>query len=171
MNILTYLSWVRKLWNTVVEIVKLIEETIPDDGAGKEKLAAFDVMLKAALEKADDVDESFDKLQPVAHDIVAAVVAPHSYQCRFYSSPNTVVEYLDNPNRWPSTIGVIEEGTLIKCTMIRKTGTWLWSESVHVWGEILNGPHKGVVAKLVDISSYIENGKYSPDERFLIEIE
>lgn len=74
MNILTYLSWVRKLWNTVVEIVKLIEETIPDDGAGKEKLAAFDIMLKAALDKADDIDESFDKLQPVAHDIVAAVV-------------------------------------------------------------------------------------------------
>ena len=74
MNILTYLSWVRKLWNTVVEIVKLIEETIPDDGAGNEKLAAFDVMLKAALEKADDIDESFDKLRPVAHDIVGAVV-------------------------------------------------------------------------------------------------
>lgn len=74
MNILTYLSWVRKLWNTVVEIVKLIEETIPDDGAGKEKLAAFDIMLKAALDKADDIDESFDRLQPVAHDIVAAVV-------------------------------------------------------------------------------------------------
>ena len=74
MNIMTYLSWVRKLWNTAVEIVKLIEETIPDDGAGKAKLAAFDVMLKAAIEKADDIDESFDKLQPVAHDIVAAVV-------------------------------------------------------------------------------------------------
>ena len=74
MNILTYLNWVRKLWRTVVEIVKLIEETIPDDGAGKEKLIAFDIMLKAALEKADDIDESFDKLQPVAHDIVAAAV-------------------------------------------------------------------------------------------------
>ena len=79
MNILTYLSWVRKLWNTVVEIVKLIEETIPDDGAGKEKLAAFDIMLKAALDKADDIDESFDKLQPVAHDIVAAVVSGGGY--------------------------------------------------------------------------------------------
>jgi hypothetical protein len=55
--------------------VKLIEQTIPDDGAGKEKLLAFDIMLKAALEKADDIDdESFDKLQPVAHDIVKAVV-------------------------------------------------------------------------------------------------
>jgi len=74
MNIFTYLSWVKKLWTMVVDIVKLIEETIPDDGAGKEKLAAFDIMLKAAIEKADDVDESFDKLQPVAHDIVSAVV-------------------------------------------------------------------------------------------------
>jgi|TARA_R110000772_G_C13186180_1_gene428574 hypothetical protein len=74
MNIFTYLSWVKKLWTTVVEIVKLIEETIPDDGAGKAKLAAFDLMLKAALEKADDIDESFDRLQPVAHDIVGAVV-------------------------------------------------------------------------------------------------
>ena len=74
MNIFTYLSWVRKLWTTVVEIVKLIEETIPDDGAGKEKLVAFDLMLKAAIDKSEDIDESFDKLQPVAHDIVAAVV-------------------------------------------------------------------------------------------------
>jgi hypothetical protein len=74
MNILTYLGWVKKLWTMVVDIVKLIEETIPDDGAGKEKLAAFDIMLKAAIEKADDIDESFDKLQPVAHDIVSAVV-------------------------------------------------------------------------------------------------
>ena len=74
MNILTYLSWVKKLWTMVVDIVKLIEETIPDDGAGKEKLVAFDIMLKAAIEKADDIDESFDKLQPVAHDIVSAVV-------------------------------------------------------------------------------------------------
>jgi len=74
MSLFQYLSWMRRLWAMVVEIVKLIEETIPDDGAGKEKLLAFDIMLKAALEKADDIDESFDKLQPVAHDIVAAVV-------------------------------------------------------------------------------------------------
>jgi len=74
MSLFQYLSYMRKLWSTVVEIVKLIEETIPDDGAGKEKLIAFDIMLKAALEKADDIDESFDKLQPVAHDIVAAIV-------------------------------------------------------------------------------------------------
>lgn len=74
MGFLDYLRWVKKLWTMVVDIVKLIEETIPDDGAGKQKLAAFDIMLKAAIDKADDIDESFDKLQPVAHDIVAAVV-------------------------------------------------------------------------------------------------
>lgn len=74
MSLFQYLSYMRKLWSMVVEIVKLIEETIPDDGAGKEKLVAFDIMLKAALDKADDIDESFDKLQPVAHDIVATVV-------------------------------------------------------------------------------------------------
>ncbi len=74
MNLFTYLGWVKKLWSMVVDIIKLIEETIPDDGAGKQKLEAFDVMLKLAIEKAEDIDESFDKLQPVAHDIVGAVV-------------------------------------------------------------------------------------------------
>lgn len=74
MSLFEYLGWMRKLWTTVVDIVKLIEETIPDDGAGKQKLAAFDVMLKAAIEKADDIDAEFDKLQPVAHDIVSTVV-------------------------------------------------------------------------------------------------
>lgn len=74
MNLFEYLGWVKRLWSMVVEIVKLIEETIPDDGAGKEKLAAFDIMLKAAIAKADDIDAEFDKLQPVAHDIVSSVV-------------------------------------------------------------------------------------------------
>ena len=74
MSLFEYLGWMRRLWSMVVEIVKLIEETIPDDGAGKEKLVAFDLMLKAAIEKADDIDASFDKLQPVAHDIVSTVV-------------------------------------------------------------------------------------------------
>jgi len=75
MSLFEYLGWVKRLWSMVVEIVKLIEETIPDDGAGKEKLAAFDLMLKGAIEKADDIDAEFDKLQPVAHDIVNVVVA------------------------------------------------------------------------------------------------
>ena len=74
MNLFEYLGWVKRLWSMVVEIVKLIEETIPDDGAGKQKLAAFDIMLKAAIEKADDIDAEFSKLQPVAHDIVSTVV-------------------------------------------------------------------------------------------------
>lgn len=75
MSLFEYLGWVKRLWSMVVEIVKLIEETIPDDGAGTEKLAAFDLMLKGAIEKADDIDAEFDKLQPVAHDIVNVVVA------------------------------------------------------------------------------------------------
>ena len=75
MNLLTYLGWVKKLWKTVIDIIKLIEETIPDNGAGKEKLAAFDLLLKAAIEKSEDIDEEFDKLQPVAHDIVNVAVA------------------------------------------------------------------------------------------------
>jgi hypothetical protein len=74
MNLFEYLGWVKRLWSMVVDIVKLIEETIPDDGAGKEKLLAFDIMLKAAIEKADDIDAEFSKLQPVAHDIVSSVV-------------------------------------------------------------------------------------------------
>ena len=74
MGLFEYLKWVKRLWTTVVDIVKLIEETIPDDGAGNSKLIAFDAMLKGAIEKADDIDEDFDKLKPVAHDIVSAVV-------------------------------------------------------------------------------------------------
>ena len=31
-------------------------------------------MATALTTKADDIDESFDKLRPVAHDIVGAVV-------------------------------------------------------------------------------------------------
>ena len=75
MNLFSYLKWVKRLWKMVSEIVRLIEDTSPDEGAGSAKLAAFDIMLKAAIEKADDIDESFDKLQPVSHDIVSAIVS------------------------------------------------------------------------------------------------
>lgn len=74
MSFFEYLAWVKRLWSMCVEIVKLIEETIPDEGAGNAKLAAFDVMLKAAIEKADDIDIEFDRIRPVAHDIVTTIV-------------------------------------------------------------------------------------------------
>jgi hypothetical protein len=103
------------------------------------------------------------------NETFAAVVAANS--CKeggLYSSPGTVTEYLDNTNRWPTVRGVIEQGTRIKCTMIRRKGTWLWPESISVWGQIITGPHEGVVANLNDISNYGENhNTYSPDERFL----
>jgi len=88
MNLWTYLTWVKRLWTMVADIVRLIEETIPDDGAGNAKLAAFDVLLKAAIEKADDIDESFEKLQPVAHDIVGAVVSLYNATGLFRKKDN-----------------------------------------------------------------------------------
>lgn len=88
MSFFEYIKWVAKLWSAVVAIVKKIEETIPNDGAGKEKLEAFDVLLRRAIEKADDIDESFERLQPVAHDIVAAVVSLYNATGIFRKSKN-----------------------------------------------------------------------------------
>lgn len=74
MNILTYIKYVALLWDLCVTIVKQVEATIPDGGAGSAKLAAFDVILKGLVDKSEDISESFESIQPVAHDIVAAIV-------------------------------------------------------------------------------------------------
>jgi len=75
MELLTYLSLVKRLWKTVVELVVIIEHEIPDEGSGSKKLDAFDVLLKGAIDRADDFDEPMETIAPVAHNIVTAVVA------------------------------------------------------------------------------------------------
>lgn len=75
MNFFSYITAVRQLWPICVDLIRLIEETIPDEGAGSKKLAAFDMMLKAAIDRSEDISDSFEALQPIAHDIVGTVVS------------------------------------------------------------------------------------------------
>ena len=92
-----------------------------------------------------------------------------------YSAPNSMAEYDSNPKSWLDVVGVLNSGTQIKCTMVRKHGTMLWGSSVTTFAEIMDGHHKGIVVDIEDIS-VLSSKKYrgiifrKPDPRILKEV-
>ena len=92
-----------------------------------------------------------------------------------YSAPNSMAEYHENPETWPDIVDVLSSGTQIKCKMVRKHGTMLWGSSTTIFAEILDGPHKGKVVDVEDISE-LSSKEYEgiifrkPDTRILKEV-
>ena len=92
-----------------------------------------------------------------------------------YSAPNSVAEYLENPEVWPDIVDVLNSGTQIKCKMVRKHGTLLWGSSTTTFAEILDGPHKDKIVDIEDISE-LSSKRYraiifrKPDPRILKEV-
>lgn len=96
-------------------------------------------------------------------------------QAGLYSAPNSVAEYHRNPDGWKNIVGVLNSGTQIKCKMIRKHGTTLWGSSITTFAEIMDGPHKGKIVDIDDMSE-LSSKKYrgiifrKPDTRILKEV-
>jgi hypothetical protein len=98
------------------------------------------------------------------------------YQCAgLYSAPQTVSEYKENPGAWPKVVDVVNAGTHIKCKMLRKHGTLMWGSSITIFAEVLDGPYKGQIVDIDDLSTMIDK-EYrgcildEPDPRILREI-
>lgn len=74
-------------------------------------------------------------------------------QCAgLYSAPDSVAEYKEYPGKWPEVTGIVNGGTQIQCKMLRKHGTLLWGSSITVFAEILDGPYKGEIVDIDDLS-------------------
>jgi hypothetical protein len=73
-----------------------------------------------------------------------------------YSAPDTVAEYREKPQDWPQVVGVLSVGTQLKCKMLRKHGTPMWGDSITVFAEILDGPQKGRLVDIDDVSTMIK---------------
>ena len=93
-----------------------------------------------------------------------------------WSAPQTIAEYKSNQQNWPQVVGIVNTGTRIRCTKLRKYGSLLWGSSIYVFAEILDGPHKGKTVDIDDISAMVRK-EYrrcilnKPDHRILKKVE
>lgn len=59
----------------LIDVVKSIENAIPDSGKGKEKLEAVKVVLESTFKSATDVVGSFEQVWPALSSAVSGIVA------------------------------------------------------------------------------------------------
>ena len=86
------------------------------------------------------------------------------------SAPDSLEEYRNNPNqigkvfeeKWKDTtggkvLGVVDAGTRIKCIRLEKiSGISIWwgnVSSLHIYGEIINGPFADFEVNMQDVSA------------------
>lgn len=75
MRFLEIVRLIAGLLPTLIEIVKAVEEAIPEAGKGKDKLAMVRELLQVAYEATGDIGESFESLWPILQSVVDRIVA------------------------------------------------------------------------------------------------
>lgn len=59
----------------IIEAVRAVEDAIPGNGKGEQKLAMVRVALEAAYEMASDLDVTFVQIWPQIQKIIGSVVS------------------------------------------------------------------------------------------------
>lgn len=75
MQYLIIIRTVVSLLPAIIEIVKQLDEAIPDSGQGSNKLELLRVILEAGAETASNAKEAFELAWPAIQKVVAAVVS------------------------------------------------------------------------------------------------
>ncbi len=88
-----------------------------------------------------------------------------------WNAPSSKEDYIAKKQNWPNVIGIIDEGTIIRIQKFGQHGAPLWSSSIYVIAEIMNGPFKGQLVDIGDISLVYSTAKepypLKPDTRIL----
>ena len=88
-----------------------------------------------------------------------------------WGGPTTAEAYRADPQKWPEMMGLVETGTRVRCTKLRRNVAVFLDVEQHVFfGEILDGPWKGTTVDLTELSVYVKPGQWllEPNPRFLI---
>lgn len=75
MRFLEIVRLIASLLPAIIEVVKSVEEAIPESGRGQDKLSLVRELLETVYEATDDVDESFAELWPIVQKVVNSVVS------------------------------------------------------------------------------------------------
>jgi hypothetical protein len=92
-----------------------------------------------------------------------------------WNAPGSKEEYLANTQNWPDVVGIIDEGAKVRIHKFGRHGAPLWGSSIYVIAEICDGPFKGKLVDIGDISLVYNYDKdpypLKPDSRILKKAE
>jgi len=76
LKLINILSILPALWRFARDMAKVMEETIPDDGYGNDKLKAIDGALRTAIRVSDDTDDKMEeKLSTLTEGVAQGAVS------------------------------------------------------------------------------------------------
>jgi len=75
LKLINILAVIPALWRFARDMARALEETIPEDGYGNEKIAAVDKVLRTAIKISDDTDDNAEeKLSALGTSITQSAV-------------------------------------------------------------------------------------------------
>jgi hypothetical protein len=77
-------------------------------------------------------------------------------------------QYLEAPEHWPEIKGVVGKGTHIQCKKMVSYGAPGFGRALFLFGEIVDGPHKGKLVDMCDLGKIDRSRKAPRGEVFQI---
>lgn len=71
-----------------------------------------------------------------------------------YSSAKSIVAFEANPEKYPEIIGIVEKGTIIKCTKIIEYIPLGYRNSLYIYATIQDGLFKSYLVEISDLSKF-----------------
>lgn len=75
MVVLKYAKYIPIIWDAAQEIVKVVEQAMPEGGQGAAKFQAAKAFLRRVIDVSDEIEAAFDEVEPLVDGIIDAVVA------------------------------------------------------------------------------------------------
>lgn len=75
MSFFTLLKTLATLVPTLLQIITLLDEAMPESGQGAKKIAALKTVVQSAYSVSTDTSVAFEKLWPAIETVVAGLVA------------------------------------------------------------------------------------------------
>lgn len=78
-----------------------------------------------------------------------------------WGGPATVREYRANPESWPGMQGIVDAGTRLRTTRLRKKVYAMGDvEAFVLYAEIMDGPYAGRTVEITELSLHTDRGKW-----------
>lgn len=74
MKFLSIVRTIVSLLPMLIQVIRSVEEAIPGQGKGEQKLVMVRSVLEAAFDASNDIESSFDELWPALQRAIAAIV-------------------------------------------------------------------------------------------------
>jgi len=86
-----------------------------------------------------------------------------------WGGPTTAEAYRSDPERWPDVMGLVDQGTQLRCIQLKRRNYVFHDKYYAVFAEILDGPRKGEKVEITELTVVAdrETGLRRPDKYLL----